>query len=514
MDEPSVATGTPIEATGPNGAIVDYTTPSAVDATVTCVKPSGSEFRIGVSYVTCTATDGVWSSECTFPVVVVDTTAPNVTCPIDMKNTSAIGNYAAGGAWEATSPGGAVVTYDPPITSDLVDENVEVTCDPPSGSIFEIGSTYVTCTAVDDSGNNTYDKILENECDFEVVVVDSTPPEIKCPVNMTTPEGVKPISEPVEATGPDGAPIEYELPEVNDDATYDDDITIDCTPPSGHVFPIGETEVTCTATDGVGLSSMCKFDVIVEDTTPPDLTCPVDVEGIAISKEATTLTGANVDYTISATDKVDENVDIVCAPVSGSFFNIGEHPIQCTATDDYGNSATCPFNVEVTPKCGNAIINEEDPFLEECDGGNLCTDQCKCPVDTEPNLSSLPGCECCEPTLTNCPSSDITWTNCAAGVDIPAASIYGVNATNGCTADGDGRDLEAKLSCSYNTETSEQHDILVVTRKWSVETASPCKATAFCEQKIHIHCPPEAEGRRLLRSFLAEDETNDWSAHL
>ena len=510
---PAGSTSDGIEATGPNGAEVNYVTPVVIDADVECVLPSGSTFPIGVTTVTCTATnDDGWSSECTFLVKVIDSTKPDLKCPIDMDNTDDIGNYAGGGAWEATGPGGAIVTYATPNATDLVDEDVEVTCTPASGSEFGIGTTVVICTAVDDSGNNTYDKILENECGFEVVVVDSTPPEITCPVNMTTPEGVTPVSTPVEATGPDGALIEYELPTVSDEATDDGNINIVCSPESGTVFPIGTTEVTCTATDGSGLESTCKFDVIVEDTTPPELTCPVDsLSSVAISKEATTLTGANVDYTITATDIVDNAVTFVCTPDSGSFFNIGVHLISCTATDDYGNTASCPFSVEVTPTCGNDEVDKEEPFLEDCDGGYLCTPECKCPVDTEPNSGK--GCTCCEPELTKCPSSDITWTDCAAGVEIPAASTYSVTATNGCSAEGDDRrDLEAKLSCSYDTDSS---DIIIVKRKWSVTTDSPCQRTASCEQKIHIHCPPEEHtSRRLLHSILAEDEVNDWSAHL
>ncbi len=52
-----------IDATGPQGAVVTYTPPTAADAddpeppAVSCVPASGSTFPIGTTTVTCTATD-------------------------------------------------------------------------------------------------------------------------------------------------------------------------------------------------------------------------------------------------------------------------------------------------------------------------------------------------------------------------------------------------------------------------------------------------------------------------
>jgi hypothetical protein len=54
---------------------------------------------------------------------------------------------------------------------DAVDGSVEVTCTPPSGSTFPIGTTTVTCTAKDDSGNSS-------QADFSVTVEDTTAPKV------------------------------------------------------------------------------------------------------------------------------------------------------------------------------------------------------------------------------------------------------------------------------------------------------------------------------------------------
>jgi hypothetical protein len=44
------------------------------------------------------------------------------------------------------------------------------------------------------------------------------------------------------------------------------DVSADCEPPSGSVFPIGTTTVTCTATDTSGNTADCAFAVVVQIT--------------------------------------------------------------------------------------------------------------------------------------------------------------------------------------------------------------------------------------------------------
>jgi hypothetical protein len=77
-----------IEATGPQGAIMSYTTPTATDAhdgpiaAVTCTPASGAVFPIGQISVTCTATDESGNTgQATFSVNVVDTTPPALAVP-------------------------------------------------------------------------------------------------------------------------------------------------------------------------------------------------------------------------------------------------------------------------------------------------------------------------------------------------------------------------------------------------------------------------------------------------
>jgi hypothetical protein len=55
---------------------------------------------------------------------------------------------------EAASAAGSPVTYTTPTATDAVDGSVTVVCNPPSGSVFAIGTTTVTCTATDSAGNS------------------------------------------------------------------------------------------------------------------------------------------------------------------------------------------------------------------------------------------------------------------------------------------------------------------------------------------------------------------------
>jgi HYR domain len=91
-----------------------------------------------------------------------------------------------------------------------------------------------------------------------------------------------------------------------------------------------------------------------EDTTPPVITVPDD-----ITEEATDEDGAEVTYEVTATDDVDGAVDVDCQPPSGSVFPIGDTTVQCSATDEAGNTETASFTVTVeepvdgTPPAGN-----------------------------------------------------------------------------------------------------------------------------------------------------------------
>jgi hypothetical protein len=151
----------PTEATGPGGALVTYTAPSATDSVdcsssassrppctpttnacinAVCTPASGTTLPLGTSTVSCTATDAHGNtSTASFDVAVVDTTPPKLQLPGTITAT-------------ATSANGAMVAYTATAT-DVVDGAVTPVCTPTSGSTFAPGSNIVSCTATDAHGN-------------------------------------------------------------------------------------------------------------------------------------------------------------------------------------------------------------------------------------------------------------------------------------------------------------------------------------------------------------------------
>jgi len=242
---------------------------------------------------------------------IVDTTAPVIAAHDDVTA-------------EAASADGAVLNYSSPATSDAVYGNGTATCTPASGSQFALGSTKVTCNATDGSGNAAV------ATTFNVIVKDTTAPSLTVPSNPVV----------VEATGPTGAVATYQ---VSAEDAVDSAPSISCTPASGNVFGLGTTEVTCTASDNAGNISVEKtFDVTVQDTTKPTLNLPAN-----ITEEATGPNGNVVNYSTSATDLVDGNVNVTCSPASGDTYGIKTTTVNCSATDKAGNTASGSFTVTV-----------------------------------------------------------------------------------------------------------------------------------------------------------------------
>jgi hypothetical protein len=83
----SVPSTLTVEANGPNGSIVNYQAPTAVDAVdgpqlVSCGPPANSLFPLGTTAVQCSASDNHGNgSSVSFQVAVVDTTPPTLAVP-------------------------------------------------------------------------------------------------------------------------------------------------------------------------------------------------------------------------------------------------------------------------------------------------------------------------------------------------------------------------------------------------------------------------------------------------
>ncbi|MGH7895668.1 MAG: Ig-like domain-containing protein [Candidatus Binatia bacterium] len=158
---------------------------------------------------------------------------------------------------------------------DGLGQPLTVNCTPSSGSGFFKGTTPVSCSATDASGQ-------VGSCPFDVTVVDTRPPEVNCPADKTA-----------TATGPGGATVTYS-------ASCSDACGIgpfDCAPNSGSTFPIGMTTVTCTCEDAEENSAACSFKVTTEEAPPNE--CPTaDPLDVSVAQNASVnfqLTGSDPD---------------------------------------------------------------------------------------------------------------------------------------------------------------------------------------------------------------------------
>jgi hypothetical protein len=142
---------------------------------------------------------------------------------------------------EAGSQAGSLVTYEA-FATDATDVLVPVTCLPASGTLFPVGTTTVTCTAMNSYGN-------EATVSFPVTVADTTPPVLTLPGNLAA-----------HATSAGGTSVSYAAGAVDG---IDGTRTPVCLPASGSTFLPGVTPVHCTATDAHGNVASGTFQVEV-----------------------------------------------------------------------------------------------------------------------------------------------------------------------------------------------------------------------------------------------------------
>jgi hypothetical protein len=199
---------------------------------------------------------------------------------------------------------------------------VPVVFAPESGSTFPLGSTVVTATATDLSGNRA-------TATFTVTVLDRTAPVLTVPASVT-----------VEATGPDGVVVVFT---GNADDLVSGSVPVAFSAASGSVFPLGSTTVTATAVDAAGNVATQTFAVAVVDTTPPTLSLSPD-----LALDTNDPAGAVATFAASATDGVSGSVPVTLVPPSGSLFPLGTTTVAASARDAAGNSATGAFTVTVT----------------------------------------------------------------------------------------------------------------------------------------------------------------------
>jgi len=263
---------------------------------------------------------------------------------------------------EANVSGGAIVEFDNPTAGDVwgVDAAVDVTCEPASGSTFLLsapnGKTTVSCTAIDDSGNESVPET------FVVTVQDTQPPIIGDVI------GYDPSPPPITLSEDESSFVLSWDFAVND---ADASPTVECDPGTpvsavpplykfSYEFPVGVTPVSCSATDNNGKTASLSFSVEIIDVTPPVISLIGDAE---ITLEMGS--GPYEDPGATASDNGDPDaavtIDVDSSAVDTT--TAGTYTVSITATDQTGNSSTATRSVIVQdtqpPEIGS--ITEFDP---------------------------------------------------------------------------------------------------------------------------------------------------------
>jgi gliding motility-associated-like protein len=298
------------------GNTVSWTPPTAIDNCDGAITPVASHnpgdfFTVGTTIVTYTFTDAANNSSiCNFTVTVLDSVKPIIAnCPSNISVFNDAGQCGASVTWvspTATDNCGTVTT--------ISTHN--------SGDFFALGTTQVGYTFTDASGNSV-------TCNFTVTVTDNETPVItSCPSDITV----------ANDAGQCGAIVSWTPPSATDNCTL---FTVTSTHTPGSFFNVGTTTVTYTVTDNVNNVSTCSFDVIVDDTEIPQITC------------APAIASCDSNITYAAPVVLDNcavsTVVLTSGIGSGNIYPVGTTADIYTVTDIHGNINTCSVSVTVHP---------------------------------------------------------------------------------------------------------------------------------------------------------------------
>ena len=241
------------------GVIITHNYANAVDPHTL----AGSTFPVGTTLVTWIAQDasGNTSDICGIEIVVVDDQNPTISCGADQSVDTDAGECS----YKVTS-----TALDPAYTDNCPDAVLshDYAMAPNSNSLngatFPVGTTTVTFTVTDASGNTA-------TCSMDITVTDNEAPVyVNCPVTT-----VMIGNDPDECSGK----LNWSIPVAEDNceiATNEQTAGL----PSGSVVPVGTAStVTYTATDVHGNTSTCSFDIMVVDTQDPEFDADIVMPG-------------------------------------------------------------------------------------------------------------------------------------------------------------------------------------------------------------------------------------------
>jgi uncharacterized repeat protein (TIGR01451 family) len=307
-----------------------------------------------------------------------------------------------------------------------------VTNTPASGSFFTVGTHSITSTS----------ELGGASCAFTVTVLDTAPPTITCPPDIT----VTAAAGETEATVSVGNPTtsgDGTVTGVRSDdtpATYDENGNV-ITPAVVHAltdpYPLGTTGILWTYTDAGGRTASCtqRITVVASGSRPPvTITCPANVTVNAAAGECqATISAATIGT--PTTNPSDSDVVVVAQrsddlPLTDPF-PAGSTLITWTATDNTnGSVASCTQNVTVIAGSGS---DTTPPVLTVPPNVSVTTSSCTATLDDELGVASATDTGACAGSVT------ITRTGVPANFVFPTGTttiIYTATDAAGNTATG------------------------------------------------------------------------------
>ncbi len=421
-----ITAATGIVATYADNCGVTKVTWSATGATTAASALAGINdtlivtLNLGTTTVTFEAKDAAGNiSSCMFMITVNDTEAPNISCPPSITVAASAPpacDYTAGTELNYTT----ATDNCPPVASVTNDYDGMTTL---NGAVFPLGTTDITWTVTDGAGNVA-------TCSLSITVNDSLPP--------AGPMAPLPASQVITVSvtpGDCSKSVTYEYP------GFFFHNPADCTPPltltegpaivngvvdtafltsltpfnptAGRMgffwgtqatltFPVGQTLIFYTWTDGAGNKEVDTIVVNVLENVPPVAKCkpgiitlPLDANGNA------TLTASQVD------NGSFDNCGLDTLTIDLTSFTCSDLPglitVTLTAQDLAGNTATCTATVDVVDNIAPTVL---------CPGNKTVTTNAGCTATGIASLGMSLGVAPLSPGQysDNCPGATVSWT--------------------------------------------------------------------------------------------------------
>ncbi len=271
------------------------------------------------------------SSSCEARVTVVDNQFPTITCPMDINVDNDPDQCGALVDFEADASDNCTLA---PIDYTLV-----------SGSLFPIGSTMVTATATDASGNST-------SCNFTVNVSDTESPVLNCNgLNATVSTDPGACSSLVDLSMPTATDncvastldFRYRLVDNNNNnagpwqqswTDYSQKLV---------TLETGRYKVRWRTTDAAGSTAFCRYFIEVKDEEAPVINC-ADVEVLFNGEEFIDLHPSDLATVVDncGVESLTLDIDrIYCDELGDQVI------VTALAVDVYGSSSLCTSVVDV-----------------------------------------------------------------------------------------------------------------------------------------------------------------------